>query len=200
MIEQGAEYNLGSKNLQIHISTIVQSNPEFQVEGKVGSSAINTTPHLCFLTHKPLLGLLLSCIEFVVAYCSSLCFWSWQYLAMERHCKHQLGLVCVMLLSLALCTSQDFTPSRATYYGSPDCYGNPSTSSLFHIMIVYIVFDFCSNPTLLCSLLACIMSLNPYTPCVLQARISQDTHVKSANINFLAHDLLIFWNFYLIFL
>ncbi|XP_057449752.1 expansin-like B1 [Lotus japonicus] len=40
--------------------------------------------------------------------------------------KHQLGLICVMLLLPVLCTSQDtFTCSRATYYGSPDCYGNP---------------------------------------------------------------------------
>ncbi|XP_061354821.1 expansin-like B1 [Gastrolobium bilobum] len=45
---------------------------------------------------------------------------------MELIFKHQLGLVCVMLLLPALCNSQDyFTDSRATYYGSPDCYGNP---------------------------------------------------------------------------
>uniref|UniRef100_A0A2N9H3Q3 Expansin-like EG45 domain-containing protein n=1 Tax=Fagus sylvatica TaxID=28930 RepID=A0A2N9H3Q3_FAGSY len=36
-------------------------------------------------------------------------------------------LLCVMVLLPALCTSDDtFTLSRATYYGSPDCYGTPS--------------------------------------------------------------------------
>lgn len=45
---------------------------------------------------------------------------------MELNFKHQLGLLCVTLLLPVLCTSQDsFTCSRATYYGSPDCYGNP---------------------------------------------------------------------------
>ncbi|XP_061343913.1 expansin-like B1 [Gastrolobium bilobum] len=45
---------------------------------------------------------------------------------MELNFKHQLGLVCVTLLLPAMCTSLDnFTPSRATYYGSPDGYGNP---------------------------------------------------------------------------
>ncbi|KAK7850724.1 expansin-like B1 [Quercus suber] len=42
--------------------------------------------------------------------------------------KNQVFLLCVMVLLLAvLCYSQDtFTRSRATYYGSPDCYGTPS--------------------------------------------------------------------------
>lgn len=45
---------------------------------------------------------------------------------MELSFKHQLGLVCIILLLPQLCTSQDsFTDSRATYYGSPDCYGTP---------------------------------------------------------------------------
>ncbi|KAF7828479.1 expansin-like B1 [Senna tora] len=44
---------------------------------------------------------------------------------MEFHSKHLVGLLCVMVLLPLLCTSQDFTSSRATYYGSPDCYGNP---------------------------------------------------------------------------
>ncbi|KAK4262571.1 hypothetical protein QN277_028117 [Acacia crassicarpa] len=44
---------------------------------------------------------------------------------MELHSKYQVGLVCVMLLLPTLCTPQDFTSSRATYYGSPDCYGTP---------------------------------------------------------------------------
>ncbi|XP_047168624.1 expansin-like B1 [Vigna umbellata] len=45
---------------------------------------------------------------------------------MELNFKHQLGLLCLTLLLPALCSSQDsFTCSRATYYGSPDCYGNP---------------------------------------------------------------------------
>ncbi|XP_030533670.1 expansin-like B1 [Rhodamnia argentea] len=36
-------------------------------------------------------------------------------------------LLCVLVLLPALCHSQDpFTPSRATYYGSPDCYGTPT--------------------------------------------------------------------------
>ncbi|KAG5028371.1 Expansin-like B1 [Glycine soja] len=45
---------------------------------------------------------------------------------MELSFKHHFGLACVLLLLPALCSSQDsFTDSRATYYGSPDCYGNP---------------------------------------------------------------------------
>ncbi|XP_054775855.1 expansin-like B1 [Prosopis cineraria] len=44
---------------------------------------------------------------------------------MELHSKYQAVLVCVMLLFPVLCISQDFTTSRATYYGSPDSYGNP---------------------------------------------------------------------------
>ncbi|XP_030948569.1 expansin-like B1 isoform X2 [Quercus lobata] len=42
--------------------------------------------------------------------------------------KNQVFLLCVMVLLLAvLCYSQDtFTHSRATYYGSPDCYGTAS--------------------------------------------------------------------------
>ncbi|KAI9089152.1 hypothetical protein K1719_029431 [Acacia pycnantha] len=44
---------------------------------------------------------------------------------MELLSKYQAGLVCVMLLLPTLCTSQGFTSSRATYYGSPDCYGTP---------------------------------------------------------------------------
>ncbi|KAI4315199.1 hypothetical protein L6164_028033 [Bauhinia variegata] len=44
---------------------------------------------------------------------------------MELHSKELLGLGMILLLP-ALCTSQyDFTSSRATYYGSPDCYGTP---------------------------------------------------------------------------
>ncbi|KAL4344095.1 hypothetical protein AHAS_Ahas11G0144100 [Arachis hypogaea] len=45
---------------------------------------------------------------------------------MEFSLKHQVGLMYVILLLPSLCSSQDsFTDSRATYYGSPDCYGNP---------------------------------------------------------------------------
>ncbi|KAK9984800.1 hypothetical protein SO802_034325 [Lithocarpus litseifolius] len=42
--------------------------------------------------------------------------------------KNKVFLLCVMVLLLAvLCYSEDtFTRSRATYYGSPDCYGTPS--------------------------------------------------------------------------
>lgn len=51
---------------------------------------------------------------------------------MELSFKHQLSLLCLTLLLPTLCTSQDsFTCSRATYYGSPDCYGNPSTFASF---------------------------------------------------------------------
>ncbi|KAK4262537.1 hypothetical protein QN277_028086 [Acacia crassicarpa] len=45
---------------------------------------------------------------------------------MELHSKYQVVLVWVMLLLPTLCTSQDFTSSRATYYGSPDNYGTPT--------------------------------------------------------------------------
>ncbi|KAK4262543.1 hypothetical protein QN277_028092 [Acacia crassicarpa] len=41
---------------------------------------------------------------------------------MELHSKYQVALVCVLLLP-ALCLSQDFTDSRATYYSTPDGYG-----------------------------------------------------------------------------
>ncbi|CAL0314329.1 unnamed protein product [Lupinus luteus] len=45
---------------------------------------------------------------------------------MKLNFRHQLGLVCVIVLLPALYTCQDsFTCSRATYYGSPYCYGNP---------------------------------------------------------------------------
>ncbi|BAT75796.1 hypothetical protein LR48_Vigan01g208100 [Vigna angularis] len=45
---------------------------------------------------------------------------------MELSFNHQLCLLSVILFLPALCLSQDtFTCSRATYYGSPDCYGNP---------------------------------------------------------------------------
>ncbi|KAK4262544.1 hypothetical protein QN277_028093 [Acacia crassicarpa] len=44
---------------------------------------------------------------------------------MELHSKLQVVLVCVMLLFPAFCISQDLISSRATYYGSPDYYGNP---------------------------------------------------------------------------
>ncbi|KAL4602319.1 hypothetical protein ACB092_10G044700 [Castanea dentata] len=42
--------------------------------------------------------------------------------------KNQVFLLCLMVLFLAvLCYPQDtFTHSRATYYGSPDCYGTAS--------------------------------------------------------------------------
>ncbi|KAJ1415045.1 RlpA-like protein, double-psi beta-barrel domain [Sesbania bispinosa] len=39
--------------------------------------------------------------------------------------KHQLGLVCVILLLPVLCNCQQFTKSRASYYGTADGYGNP---------------------------------------------------------------------------
>ncbi|RDX88596.1 Expansin-like B1 [Mucuna pruriens] len=46
---------------------------------------------------------------------------------MELSFRHQLGLVCVILLFPALCNcNQYFTNSRATYYGSPDGYGTPN--------------------------------------------------------------------------
>ncbi|KAK7262173.1 hypothetical protein RJT34_29735 [Clitoria ternatea] len=43
---------------------------------------------------------------------------------MELSFKHQLGLVCVILLFPALCNCQEYyTKSRASFYGSPDGYG-----------------------------------------------------------------------------
>ena len=42
--------------------------------------------------------------------------------------KQICTLIGLMVLFPAFCASQ-FTPSRATYYGSPDCYG---TSSMSH--------------------------------------------------------------------
>ncbi|KAK7262170.1 hypothetical protein RJT34_29731 [Clitoria ternatea] len=43
---------------------------------------------------------------------------------MELSFKHQLGLVCVILLFPALCSCQEYyTKSRASFYGSPDGYG-----------------------------------------------------------------------------
>ncbi|KAK7386283.1 hypothetical protein VNO78_26408 [Psophocarpus tetragonolobus] len=45
---------------------------------------------------------------------------------MEVSFKHQVGLVCVILLFPALCSCHEFvTNSRATYYSTPDCLGNP---------------------------------------------------------------------------
>ncbi|CAL5187695.1 unnamed protein product [Lathyrus oleraceus] len=47
---------------------------------------------------------------------------------MELNFKSQIGFVSVIILLLPiLCNSQDssYICSRATYYGSPDCYGNP---------------------------------------------------------------------------
>ncbi|KAI9089162.1 hypothetical protein K1719_029441 [Acacia pycnantha] len=45
---------------------------------------------------------------------------------MELHSKYQVGLVCVMLLLPALCLSQGFTESRATFYSTTDGYGTPT--------------------------------------------------------------------------
>jgi len=83
-------------------------------------------PYLSFPSHKanciPLIVILASFICLVHSLNLSIC-----HLNMELGFKHQLGLVCIILLLPQLCTSQDsFTDSRATYYGSPDCYGTPS--------------------------------------------------------------------------
>ena len=51
------------------------------------------------------------------------------HLDMDLRSENIIGFVCVILLLPALCSSQDFISSRATYYGSPDSYGTPSTSS-----------------------------------------------------------------------
>ncbi|KAK0587294.1 hypothetical protein LWI29_020670 [Acer saccharum] len=40
--------------------------------------------------------------------------------------KYYCYLLSLMVLLPALCYSQDFTGSRATYYGSPDCLGTPT--------------------------------------------------------------------------
>ncbi|TKY45679.1 Expansin B1 [Spatholobus suberectus] len=45
---------------------------------------------------------------------------------MELSFKHQLGLVCVILLFPALCYCNEYTKSRATFYSTPDGYGTPS--------------------------------------------------------------------------
>ncbi|XP_068306597.1 expansin-like B1 [Pyrus communis] len=46
---------------------------------------------------------------------------------MEFFLKHITWFLCIMVLLPALCTSQyTYVSSRATYYGSPDCYGNPT--------------------------------------------------------------------------
>ncbi|TKY55504.1 Expansin B1 [Spatholobus suberectus] len=45
---------------------------------------------------------------------------------MELSFKHQLGLVCVILLFPALCYCNEYTKSRATFYSTPDGYGTPT--------------------------------------------------------------------------
>ncbi|KAG4930464.1 hypothetical protein AAZX31_17G143300 [Glycine max] len=45
---------------------------------------------------------------------------------MELSFKHQLGLVCVIMLFPALCFCQEYTKSRATFYGTSDGYGTPT--------------------------------------------------------------------------
>ncbi|KAK7386284.1 hypothetical protein VNO78_26409 [Psophocarpus tetragonolobus] len=45
---------------------------------------------------------------------------------MDLGLRHQLGLVCVILLLPALCSCQGFTKSRATFYGTSDGYGTPT--------------------------------------------------------------------------
>ncbi|KAK7330824.1 hypothetical protein VNO77_25028 [Canavalia gladiata] len=45
---------------------------------------------------------------------------------MELNLRHQLGLFSIILLFPALCNCKEYyTNSRATYYGTPDGYGNP---------------------------------------------------------------------------
>ncbi|XP_057419265.1 expansin-like B1 [Lotus japonicus] len=45
---------------------------------------------------------------------------------MELNFKHQLGLICVILIFPALCSGKEYyTKSRAAYYGTSDGYGNP---------------------------------------------------------------------------
>ncbi|RDX71116.1 Expansin-like B1 [Mucuna pruriens] len=45
---------------------------------------------------------------------------------MELSFKHQLGLVCVILLFPALCYCDEYTKSRATFYSTSDGYGTPT--------------------------------------------------------------------------
>ncbi|XP_057419734.1 expansin-like B1 [Lotus japonicus] len=45
---------------------------------------------------------------------------------MELNFKHQLGLICVILIFPALCNCKEYyTKSKATYYGTSDGYGTP---------------------------------------------------------------------------
>jgi len=46
---------------------------------------------------------------------------------MELGFKHQLGLLCAILLLPALCSCYEYASnSRASYYNTPGGYGNPS--------------------------------------------------------------------------
>ncbi|XP_014507592.1 expansin-like B1 [Vigna radiata var. radiata] len=45
---------------------------------------------------------------------------------MELSFKHQIGLVCIILLFPALCYCQEYTKSRATFYSTSDGYGTPT--------------------------------------------------------------------------
>ena len=47
-----------------------------------------------------------------------------------------LLLVQVIVLLPLLCLSDDFVSSRATYYGSPDCKGNPRT--YYFLIFLYL--------------------------------------------------------------
>lgn len=52
--------------------------------------------------------------------------------------------LCVIALLPLLCKSQDtFTYSRATYYGSPDCLGTPSTYLNPFLFFISIHFKYC---------------------------------------------------------
>ncbi|WVY91446.1 hypothetical protein V8G54_036960 [Vigna mungo] len=88
-------------------------------------NTINRTAfQFCYLSikhkafsHFPTLQLLTS---LVVEYLS-------RGLSMELGFKHQLGVVCAILLLPALCSCYEYaTNSRASYYNSPGGYGNPS--------------------------------------------------------------------------
>ncbi|KAK4751727.1 hypothetical protein SAY87_020525 [Trapa incisa] len=48
-------------------------------------------------------------------------------MGLRLNCQNScLLILCSLLLLPVICRSQDsFVPSRATFYGSPDCYGTP---------------------------------------------------------------------------
>lgn len=103
----------------LYITLLYVSRPQI-------NCTINTWPSLCFLSHKAFFHLIFiyTFIRFFLVFAPEnlIC-----HLDMELSFKHQLGLVCVIMLFPALCFCQEYTKSRATFYGTSDGYGTPST-------------------------------------------------------------------------